>query len=128
MSRLMLVAAAIASLTGNPAVIAQEPTAQNLAASLRAFLLPHVPNPLYEKRDNWNHTIEATSRIGWQGQGLETKPKNVKSQKNHGIWKHVLISSPNVVSSQVRFSDTLSRALTLPLNSLMPRSHFCCSY
>lgn len=99
MSRLMYVAVAIASLTGESAVIAREPTAQNLAASLRAFLLPHIPNPLYEKRDNWNHTIEATSRIGWQGQGLETKPKIVKSQKNHGVWKHVLISSPNVVQS-----------------------------
>jgi hypothetical protein len=100
MPRLMcVVVAAVVPFAFNHAVSAQEPAGQDLAASLRAFLLPHIPDPLYEKRDNWNHTIEATSRIGWQGQGLETKPKIVKSQKNHGVWKHVLIVSPNVLQS-----------------------------
>lgn len=99
MPRLVFLVAAIVPVAFNQAVSAQDPAGQNLATSLRAFLLPHIPNPLYEKRDNWNHTIEATSRIGWQGQGLETKPKIVKSQKNHGVWKHVVISSPNVAQS-----------------------------
>jgi hypothetical protein len=99
MRRLMFILAATVSLASNKAVTAQELTGPNLAGSLRSFLLPHIPDPLYEKRDNWNHTIEATSRIGWQGQGLETKPKIVKSQKNHGIWKHVTISSPNAAQS-----------------------------
>jgi hypothetical protein len=99
MPQLVFVLAVLVSLATNPGVTGQDPASQNLAASLRAFLLPHIPKPLYEKRDNWNHTIEATSRIGWQGQGLETKPKIVKSQKNHGVWKHVLISSPNAAQS-----------------------------
>jgi hypothetical protein len=93
----MLTFAALFVLTSNAPALVQAPAQPNLATSLRAFLLPHIPNPLYEKRDNWNHTIEAVSRIGWQGQGLETKPKIVKSQKNHGVWKHVVITSPNVV-------------------------------
>jgi hypothetical protein len=99
MPRFNLTFVAIFVLTSRAPALVLAPTHPNLAASLRAFLLPHIPNPLYEKRDNWNHTIEAVSRIGWQGQGLETRPKIVKSQKNHGVWKHVVITSPNVVQS-----------------------------
>jgi hypothetical protein len=72
--------------------------APGLAESLRAFLLPHIPAPLYEKRENWNHTIEAT-RLHWEGKGLDLKARTVKTYKKHGIWKHVLISSPNLVQS-----------------------------
>jgi hypothetical protein len=99
MVRLPIAFAMVVAFTVSASAPAQSPAQPNLAASLRTFLLPHIPNPLYEKRDNWNHTVEAVSRIGWQGQGLETKPKIVKSQKNQGIWKHVVISSPNVVQS-----------------------------
>src|SRR6266849_1982561 len=106
MRRFIRVIVAIVSLAATQAVHAQDPAGPNLAVSLRSFLLPHIPNPLYEKRDNWNHTIETASRIGWQGQVLETKPKIVKSQKNHGVWKHVTISSPNVAQSlQVRIEN-----------------------
>jgi hypothetical protein len=72
--------------------------APGLAESLRAFLLPHIPAPLYEKRENWNHTVEAT-RLHWEGKGLDLKARTVKTYKKHGIWKHVLISSPNLVQS-----------------------------
>jgi hypothetical protein len=99
MRRLILVVVASVSLSPTAALYAQDPTGPDLAGSLRAFLLPQIPNPLYEKRDNWNHTIEVVSRIGWQGQGLDSKPKIVKSPKNHGIWKHVTISSPNAVQA-----------------------------
>jgi hypothetical protein len=77
---------------------ARAQAAPGLAESLRAFLLPHIPAPLYEKRENWNHTIEAT-RLHWEGKGLDLKARTVKTYKKHGIWKHVLISSPNLVQS-----------------------------
>jgi hypothetical protein len=100
MRQLLLVVLASLSLVFTQTATAQQvPTEAALAASLRAFLLPAIPNPLYEKRENWNHTIEAASRIGWQGQGLETKPKIVKSEKNHGVWKHVTVSAPSAAQS-----------------------------
>jgi hypothetical protein len=69
-----------------------------LSEALRIYLLPHIPNPLYEKRENWNHTVEAT-RVHWEGQGLKVRPRRVKTYKKDGIWKHVLISSPNAGQS-----------------------------
>jgi hypothetical protein len=99
MRRLILVIVASFSFAPTQAVLAQDPTAAGLATSLRTLLLPEIPNPLYEKRENWNHTIEAASRISWQGQGLDTQPKIVKSPKNHGTWKHVIITAPNVAQS-----------------------------
>ncbi len=99
MHRLILLILAIQSLAPSQAITAQESTASSLAASLRALLLPQIPNPLYEKRENWNHTIEVAGHIHWEGQGLDAKPKIVKTPKNHGIWKHVAIRSPNVAQS-----------------------------
>jgi hypothetical protein len=75
---------------------AQSPPA--LADSLRAYLIPHIPTPLYEKRENWNQTVEA-KRVHWEGKGLNIKPRTVKTYKKHGKWKHVLISSPNLAQS-----------------------------
>ena len=99
MRRFLLVVATLSLLACCQALAAQTPAGLNLAVSLRTFLLPQIPNPLYEKRENWNQTIEAASRLGWQGQGLDTKPKIVKSQKNHGTWKHVIISAPNLAQA-----------------------------
>ncbi|HEV8061992.1 MAG TPA: hypothetical protein VGP68_19090 [Gemmataceae bacterium] len=99
MHRLILFILAIHSLSPSQVVTAQESTASSLAGSLRALLLPQIPNPLYEKRDNWNHTIEVAGHIHWEGQGLDSKPKVVKTPKNHGLWKHVTIRSPNVAQS-----------------------------
>ena len=100
MRRLLTVVLASLYLANIPAATAQQaPTEAVLAASLRAFLLPEIPTPLYEKRENWDHKIETTSRIGWQGQGLDTKPKIVKSEKNHGVWKHVTVTAPNAAQS-----------------------------
>ncbi|CAN5316527.1 hypothetical protein BH10PLA2_BH10PLA2_27290 [soil metagenome] len=75
---------------------AQSPPA--LADSLRGYLIPHIPTPLYEKRENWNQTIEA-KRVHWEGKGLNLKPKTVTTYKKHGKWKHVIVSSPNVAQS-----------------------------
>ncbi len=122
---------AILSLVGPGQVHAQ--LVPDLAASLRAFLLPHIPTPLYEKRENWNHTIEG-SRVHWEGKGLDLKPRTVKTYKKHGIWKHVVIASPNVdqslklVVQNVQLPEpgrtTFDVVLVLPANVEYEQQHW----
>jgi hypothetical protein len=83
-----------------PAPAQTTPAAEaTLSVMLRSYLLPFIPNPLYEKRENWGKTVEGVSRIRWEGQGLEVHPKAVKTQKKQGVWKHVKIASPNIAQA-----------------------------
>lgn len=77
------------------------PDTQRLAASLRSYLLPQIPNPLYEKWDNWGQKADAFNKIHWEGHGLNTHPTIQKVPRNHGVWKHVKITAPNLTQSLV---------------------------
>ncbi|MCI0641595.1 MAG: hypothetical protein L0Y72_10500 [Gemmataceae bacterium] len=62
-----------------------------LAALLRPIILDSLPNPLYEKRDNWGRTSLAPSQIRWDG----LRPVVVKKPKNDGTWRHLKVSADN---------------------------------
>ncbi len=66
-----------------------------LAALLRPVILDSLPNPLYEKRDNWGHTSLAPSQLRWDG----VRPVVVKKPKNDGTWRHLKVSAANAAGS-----------------------------
>jgi hypothetical protein len=84
---------------------------QQLSTALRELVLQALPNPLYERAENWGHTAPAPHAVKWDGDGLLRKPKLVYTKRNDGTWRriHLVAADPErnlvAVLSNVRRAD-----------------------
>jgi hypothetical protein len=62
-----------------------------VATALRPIILNALPQPLYEKSDNWGHTTMAIERIKWR----RLRPQVVKSPQNDGTWRKTRVTARN---------------------------------
>jgi hypothetical protein len=60
-----------------------------LAASLRPIIMEHLPTPLYERSENWDHQVEAFERITWR----RLRPQVVKTLRNDGRWQKTRVTT-----------------------------------
>jgi len=65
-----------------------------LAKSLRGFVLKGLPPVLYEDKKNWGNQKLVTRGVEWKGAG-NPFPQKQKSHKNHGVWRHVVVTPVN---------------------------------
>src|SRR5205085_11944501 len=96
-------------LIGSRAPSAEKPVdplrPEALAKNMRAFLLKGLPPILYEDRKDWGKQKLVTRGLEWKGAG-EPLPKKQKSHKNHGVWRHVVVTAANpAVSLDVQIRD-----------------------
>lgn len=64
---------------------------EELATSLRTYLIEHMPPVLHEDTQNWGAQKLVTRGLEWKGKGIA--PKVQKSHKNHGIWRRVQVTA-----------------------------------
>ena len=63
----------------------------NLAKALRPLILNAMPNPLYEKSENWGNKNMAPNQLKWKG----LRPRIIKVPKNDGTWKKTRVKAVN---------------------------------
>jgi hypothetical protein len=75
-----------------------QPTAagEALAGPLRAFLLEMFPDPLHEAKPGWGQTKAVLAGFKARGKGLHVRLEGQYEQRNHGTWKHVRLTAPNL--------------------------------
>jgi hypothetical protein len=66
-----------------------EDTAAQLALALKPILAGAMPETLYEKTDNWGHTVMVPVGLKWRG----LRPRVTQSPREHGEWKKLIISA-----------------------------------
>src|SRR5262249_27127878 len=87
-----------------PAPVKQTPAAvapvdlptDALSPALKNVLIGALPQPLYEKSDNWGHQAMVPTGIRWTGHGLRRHAEIVRSPKNHGTWRKTKVTADNV--------------------------------
>ena len=91
MSRLFAIL--LLASAGLPLVSAQtgDDELANLAKALRPIILDALPNPLYEKSENWGNKKMAPNQLKWRG----LKPQIIKVPKNDGTWKKTRVKAFN---------------------------------
>jgi hypothetical protein len=66
-----------------------EDTAAQLALALKPILAGAIPEKLYEKTDNWGHTVMVPVGLKWRG----LRARVTQSPREHGEWKKLIISA-----------------------------------
>ena len=66
-----------------------EDTAAQLALALKPILAANIPETLYEKTDNWGHTVMVPVGLKWRG----LRARVTQSPREHGEWKKLEISA-----------------------------------
>jgi hypothetical protein len=87
--------AAGASLSSSPA----SPSLDELAHTLRSYIVRKVSAQVYEANHGWGHTTSVPSGIQWKGQGLGVHGTVTKSERNDGTWRKVRVTAPNLAES-----------------------------
>ena len=64
-------------------------TAAQLALALKPIIAAAMPETLYEKTDNWGHTVMVPVGLKWRG----LRPRVTQSPREHGEWKKMIISA-----------------------------------
>lgn len=77
-----------------PLLNASSPDA--LEGVLRAALLQQLPNPLFQKDDNWGRQRMVANGVTWKRKGILLKPTIQKKAKNDGIWRRYILYSNNL--------------------------------
>ncbi len=95
MSRLVVTLTIL--LLGPGAVFAQttsrtDDPLQQMSLLLRPIVIDVLPTPLYQKIDNWGHQVSVPVGVKWSG----VRPRVSKSLRNHGEWRRVFISAPDL--------------------------------
>jgi hypothetical protein len=97
--RFVLIAAAVVTLS-TPAVAdprasrpAEPPSAEELAAIMKALLTSALPNPLVEQSSNWGHQSTAWNGVTWEKDGILLKPHKQKKLKNDGTWRKIKVEA-----------------------------------
>lgn len=62
-------------------------TSDALAGSIRGYLVRSMPAPLYETRKDWGRTSPTANGVKWKG----IKPEIMRSPKNDGTWRHLVV-------------------------------------
>ena len=96
MSRLLF-ASVLLVLTSPLALFAQTPSKKDepydqLAKAFKPVLIAAMPATLYEKSENWGHTVMVPAGLRWQG----IRPEVTKSPREHGEWKKLIITTRNL--------------------------------
>jgi hypothetical protein len=86
---LLLISGAL--LRAQPAPLAELDSPAELAASLRSYMVEHLPPILFQDSRNWGEQKLVTRGIEWKGKGIV--PKAQKSHKNHGDWRRVTVTA-----------------------------------
>jgi hypothetical protein len=97
---------AILVLAGIALPLADAATVDNdlagLAVALRPIIVGLLPDPLYEKSDNWGHTTMGLDRIKWR----RLRPQVIKAPKNDGTWRKTRVTARDPKSSlEFRLGD-----------------------
>jgi hypothetical protein len=71
-----------------------------LAGTLRGLVVAHAPTTLYEDAPSWGETKRVANGVEWKGK-IGLKPELQYKQKNHGVWKRMKVTAPNLADSLV---------------------------
>ena len=63
-----------------------------LAKSFKPLLINALPKTLYERTDNWDHTVMVPVGLKWRGLKAEVS----KSPRNHGEWRKLIVSTQDL--------------------------------
>ncbi|HEY1377590.1 MAG TPA: hypothetical protein VGF55_12395 [Gemmataceae bacterium] len=98
----LLVSVAIATaLPAAPPVSLLSGSAKDeLAGDLRGLLLQHLPQPLYEKENNWGHQ-EMVKRRHIRGRLRDIDIEVTHDPRNDGVWKRVRVDAVNPTETLV---------------------------
>ena len=71
-----------------------------LSKQLRSLLVKHAPTTLYEAYPGWGETKRVPNGLEWkEGKVLPLKPRFQYGEKNHGTWRHIKVTAPDLDSS-----------------------------
>src|SRR5437763_16211552 len=101
MMSVIAVATAIAASPASPPVSLLSGSAKDeLAGNLRGLLLQTLPQPLYEKENNWGHQ-EMVRRRHVAGKLGDLHVEVTHEPKNDGVWKRLRVDAVNPADSLV---------------------------
>jgi hypothetical protein len=87
-----------------PSVRAAAPAA-DLAGMLRTLLLESFPDPLYEASPGWGKTKAVRTGFKLTGKGLHVQAEARYQQRNHGTWRKIRVTTPNLPATLVIVRD-----------------------
>jgi hypothetical protein len=87
------------SANASPCVSPASPSLDELASTLRSYIVRKVATQVYETNKGWGHTTSVPSGIKWQGKGVETHGTITKSERNDGIWRKIRATVPNIADN-----------------------------
>lgn len=93
------VAAVVASASAQPPVLGHKDV-NALAGTLRGLIVKHAPATLYEDAPGWGQTKRVANGVEWKGK-IGLKPELQYKEKNHGVWKRIRVTAPNLSDSLV---------------------------
>ena len=87
--------AAPAAADPPPSRPAEPPSAEELAAIMKALLVSALPDPLVEQSSNWGHQSTVMNGVTWEKDGILLKPHKQKKLKNDGTWRRIKVEAVN---------------------------------
>jgi hypothetical protein len=72
-----------------------------LAGSLRGYLIEHMPPVLLDEKYGWGETKLVARGLEWKADSTPWWPSVQKSYKNHGVWRHVVVTTGNLRETMV---------------------------
>ncbi len=97
---LISIAAVTIALAAPPLPLLSGSAKDELAGDLRGLLLQNLPQPLYEKENNWGHQ-ETVKRRHIRGKRGDIHIEVTHDPKNDGVWKRVRVDAVNPAETLV---------------------------
>jgi hypothetical protein len=72
-----------------------------LSGNLRAYVVHHLPTPLYDASPGWGNMKEVARGVEWHGKGLNVHPEIQRSYKNDGTWQKIHITADNIADTLI---------------------------